>query len=67
MLFFQGAEHIRCQCAYIGTDEVREAIALLSSMFAHTQETFLPGKQKKEYSEAYMAMKKFYREYFANI
>ena len=67
MLFFQGAELIRCQCAYIGTDEVREAIALLSSMFAHTQETFLPGKQKKEYSEAYMAMKKFYREYFANI
>lgn len=67
MLLFQGAELIRCQCAYIGTDDVVNMLSMLSMMFGHVQETFLPGIQKKEYSEAYNSMKRFYREYFANI
>lgn len=67
MLFFQGADLVRCQCAYIGTDDVMDMLSMLSTTFGHVQETFLPGKQKKEYSEAYKSMKRFYREYFANI
>ena len=42
MLFFNGADPIRAQCAYISTDEVTTMCKVFEEEYANNDETFLP-------------------------
>lgn len=45
MLFFSGADTIRCQCAYTSTDEVVEMCREMSEEYDDAEQTFLPQEQ----------------------
>ena len=44
MLYFQGGEQIRVQCAYISTEEVNDMCSEIADEFSDFTQTFLPEK-----------------------
>lgn len=46
MLFFEGGENIRVQCAYISTEEVMEMCSDIKEEYADTAQTYLPEPPK---------------------
>lgn len=42
MLFFAGADTVRCQCAYISTDEVNEACREMAEEWKDAKQAYLP-------------------------
>jgi S-DNA-T family DNA segregation ATPase FtsK/SpoIIIE len=48
MLFFNGSDPIRCQCAYISTDEVTSLCSEMADEYASVEQTYLPEEPKPE-------------------